>query len=156
MDHLTKVPYWPLFLLLAVLLACSAWCIYRMGGPRYTLDTVVNAGCVRELVGGFSKTQRDSHILLTSVFDSLIPATYGFLLLVFAAKSRVPTLVLLLPLFAVVCDYLENLIQLRALHGEFGLVWLKSIATPGKFLGLVGCVALIVGMRIQRNIVRSE
>lgn len=153
----TKQRLWMLFggMVLFVVLFAIAGSFMGVGQPIgdslttiTILDVLINYTEVEayQQLEAYGETGRQVCLFSTLVLDSLFPLTFGSffaLLLAFLLKNTAYRIVILLPLVAVVCDYIENthiaLLLIKYPEHMPGLVASANVFTLAKWtvLGLV-------------------
>ena len=135
---------WVLFLAtVTISVGFSLW-IPHLGGT--ILDSIAPIDEVHSLLNGMSDVQKDSHFMMTLALDMLYPFVYGGLFVGLALRfcGKVGIWLAIPALVVVPVDLFENIIQLLAITGSEGLLSLKAILTPIKFVlfPLAGLIAL--------------
>jgi hypothetical protein len=135
---------WALFLAtVAIAIGFSFW-IPTLGVE--ILDRVASKDEVHSLLMSMTDVQKDSHFMMTLVLDMIFPLAYGGLFAGLTLKyGGKPGVWLALPALLVIpVDLIENTIQLLALSSSEGLLPVKAVLTPAKFVlfNLAGIIAL--------------
>ena len=146
---------WFLFLATVFIFVGFRFWIPQLGGT--ILDSVATVEEASTLLSGMSAAQKNSHFMMTLLLDMIFPFAYGGLFigltLRFGGKFG---LWLAIPAFLVIpVDLAENTIQLMALTGNDGLLPIKAVLTPLKFVlfPLGGLLAL--GVFVLAKLIRS-
>ena len=103
-----------------------------------------------------SEVQKAVHLKATIFQDSLYPIAYGsfFVGLITRLSATGKQWLLIAPLSLVIFDFIENLIQIRALQGNEALLQFKDFVTPLKF-GCFYLTLLIVLFLVLQSLYRK-
>tara|TARA_R110002074_G_C12243227_1_gene639484 strand:+ start:179 stop:682 length:504 start_codon:yes stop_codon:yes gene_type:complete len=145
---------------IALVFGFQAW-TPLVGGE--ILDRVASVEATTALLSSMTEAQKDSHFWMTLLLDYAFPVAYGAffagLALRFPGRFGVA---LAIPAFLVFgFDVAENTVQLIALTGEHGLLFLKALLTPAKFFtfnvaAVIALMSLIwLGFKAARSRLRG-
>lgn len=146
MELLTRSKtLWGLFVLVIALTVTFGVWAPSIGGA--SLDTAITVEQSEKLLLKMSDDQKQSHFWMTLILDMVYPFVYGTLcigvILKFAGANAK---YLIIPvLLAVPSDVVENIIQLKILSGDIGLLQAKEITTSIKFLSLAISLMIVFG-----------
>ncbi len=117
---------------MALAAAFQAW-IPSVGGE--ILDRLSTLDETSALLASMTADQKDSHFWMTLVLDYAFPVAYSafFAGLALQFGGRLGLMLALPAALVLPLDIIENTIQLFALKGSDGLLYLKAFLTPAKF-----------------------
>ena len=134
-DYMTRTSTLTfLFIVAVALVGCFITFTPVAGG--ILLDSLRSATESQQLLVSMSDVQKTAHFRITLWLDMLFPIAYGgFFVGVTLKYFEQVGIWLAIPAFLVIpTDICENLIQLLALTGTEGLLQIKAILTPIKFM----------------------
>ncbi|MEM8634313.1 MAG: hypothetical protein AAGF33_04985 [Pseudomonadota bacterium] len=138
---------WPVIILSAVafLAIGYSFSIYAPQTGEPILDMIASRADVLARLDAMDADQKAVHFQMTLLPDTFYPIAYALLLAGLAMRAFPEAgWWLAIPAFAAGgIDIIENIVQLMALQGSVGLVGLKAVLTPAKFILFV-CSALMV------------
>ena len=153
-DYMTRTSTLTfLFIVAVALVGCFITFTPVAGG--ILLDSLRSATESQQLLVSMSDVQKTAHFRITLWLDMLFPIAYGgFFVGVTLKYFEQVGIWLAIPAFLVIpTDICENLIQLLALTGTEGLLQIKAILTPIKFM-LFNISATIAALSLSIGIWR--
>lgn len=115
------------------------------------LDTVSSPEMAQSALASMTPTQRNHHLALTAVVDSLLPLSYGYFFRGIALRfwGRLAPFLCAAAVVLVAVDFIENAVQIAALQGWADLLDAKAVITPLKLSLLSGgCIMAVLSIPV--------
>ena len=129
---------------LAVLVTGAGFGVVQDMAGGDLLDMEFTASGAQAVLAAMDAAQRDAHLWITLILDTLYPLAYGSLLagLAWRFAGTLRGWLCAPAIAGMLVDFVENGVQAIALAGAPGGLALKTLLTPLKF-GLIGLAVLI-------------